>query len=119
MALHHKICHVLGGSFGLPHAETHAIVLPHVVAYNSLAAKESLRELASVLGHDDAAEGLRQLARRVGAPVALRDIGMLRADIDAATDSVLARPPWNPRAIEKSSLRGLLERAYEGGSLHA
>src|SRR5687767_1021815 len=38
MALHHKICHVLGGTFGLPHAETHAIVLAHAVAYNEGAA---------------------------------------------------------------------------------
>ena len=29
MALHHKLCHTLGGSFNLPHAETHTVVLPH------------------------------------------------------------------------------------------
>jgi maleylacetate reductase len=118
MALHHKICHVLGGSFALPHAETHAIVLPYVVAYNSTHARDCTQELASVLGCNDAAEGLRELARRVGAPAALEDIGMSRADIEAAADMVLARPHWNPRPVERYSLRGLLERAYEGASLY-
>jgi maleylacetate reductase len=118
MALHHKICHTLGGSFGLPHAETHAVILPFAVAYNSTDAEESMQQLAAVLGHADAAEGLRELARKVGAPLSLREIGMERADIAAATDSVLARPYWNPRLVERNSLRSLIERAYEGGSLH-
>jgi hypothetical protein len=39
--LHHRICHVLGGRFGLPHAATHAIVLPYVVAYNAVAAPDA------------------------------------------------------------------------------
>jgi maleylacetate reductase len=118
MALHHKICHVLGGSFALPHAQTHAIILPYVVAYNSTVTRECMQELATALGHNDAAEGIRELALTVGAPVALKDIGMSRADIDAATDLVLARPGWNPRPVERDALRSLMERAYQGASLY-
>jgi maleylacetate reductase len=116
MALHHKICHVLGGLLDLPHAQMHSIVLPYVVAYNSGHAPKSMSELGTVLGHRNAAEGLRDLARRVGAPSALADIGMSVADVDVATDRVLALPPFNPRPLERSSLRRLLELAYEGGA---
>ncbi len=38
MALHHKLCHTLGGSFNLPHAETHTVMLPHATAYTAPAA---------------------------------------------------------------------------------
>ena len=76
MALHHKLCHVLGGSLDLPHAETHTVVLPHAVAYNESAAAEALRPVARILGASTAADGLSDLARRLGAPVALKDLGM-------------------------------------------
>ena len=76
MALHHKLCHVLGGSFGLPHAETHTIVLPHAMAYNAAAAPWAMARIATALGAADAAMGLHDLAGRLGAPRALRDLGM-------------------------------------------
>src|SRR5579862_6046626 len=76
MALHHKLCHVLGGSFDLPHAETHTVLLPHVVAYNQLAAPAAAQRIADALGAADAANGLISLVRQLGAPTALRDIGM-------------------------------------------
>ena len=76
MALHHKLCHVLGGTFDLPHAETHTIVLPHAVAYNAPAAPEAMDRIARAIGAENAAQGLFELARRLGAKLALRDIGM-------------------------------------------
>ena len=68
MALHHKFCHVLGGSLDLPHAETHTVVLPHAVAYNKSAAAEALRPVARILGASTAADGLSDLARRLRRP---------------------------------------------------
>ena len=84
MALHHKLCHTLGGSFDLPHAETHTAVLPHALAYNAPSIPEVMRQLAEVLGTDDAARGLYDLAGRVGAQRALKDLGMPESGIDLA-----------------------------------
>jgi maleylacetate reductase len=114
MALHHKLCHTLGGSFNLPHAETHAIVLPHALAYNAPAVPDAMARIARALGTDDAASGLFELARSLGAPTALRDIGMRESDIDRACEIALANPYWNPRPLEAGPLKALFHRAWEG-----
>lgn len=114
MALHHKLCHVLGGSFGLPHAETHAIVLPHAAAYNAAAAPGAMTRIARALEVEQAPQGLYDLACRIGAPRALRDLGMPREGIARAVDLALANPYWNPRAIEREGLHRLITAAWEG-----
>jgi maleylacetate reductase len=114
MALHHKLCHTLGGSFDLPHAETHTVVLPHALAYNAPRIPEVMRQLADVLGAADAARGLYDLAGRVGARLALKDLGMPESGIDLATDRALANPYWNPRPLEREAIRDLITRAYAG-----
>jgi maleylacetate reductase len=114
MALHHKLCHTLGGSFNLPHAETHTIVLPHALAYNKLAAPAAMLRIAHALGGSDAAGAVFALAETLGAPTALRDIGMAEADLDRACDIALANPYWNPRPIEREGLRQLLQNAWAG-----
>lgn len=114
MALHHKLCHVLGGSFNLPHAETHTVVLPHALAYNSSAAPEAMARIAAAIGADDAALGLHRMEAGLGMPTALRDLGMKEADLDRACEIALANPYWNPRPIEAGPLRALLQRAWEG-----
>jgi maleylacetate reductase len=114
MALHHKLCHVLGGAFGLPHAETHSIVLPHAVAYNAPAAPEAMARIARAIGATDAAQGLFELTRRLGAKQALRDIGMPAGGIGPAVEAAMAAPYWNPRPIEQGSLQDLLARAWNG-----
>jgi maleylacetate reductase len=114
MALHHKLCHTLGGTFNLPHAETHTIVLPHVLAYNRNAAPQAMKRIARALGTTDAALGAFELARNNGAPTALKDIGLKEADLDTALDIALKNPYWNPRPLERAPLRALLEAAYEG-----
>lgn len=114
MALHHKLCHTLGGSFDLPHAETHAAVLPHALAYNAPSIPEVMGQLADVLGTADAARGLYDLAGRVGAQRALKDLGMPESGIDAATDQALANPYWNPRPLEREPIRDLIARAHAG-----
>jgi alcohol dehydrogenase class IV len=114
MALHHKLCHVLGGTFDLPHAETHTIVLPHAVAYNAPAAPDAMERIARALGVTDAAQGLFGLAGRLGAKQALRDIGMPADGIEQALEATSAAPYWNPRPLEEQALRDLLTRAWNG-----
>lgn len=114
MALHHKLCHTLGGSFNLPHAETHTIVLPHALAYNAEAAPEAMARIARAIGGQDAPGGLYRLAGRLGAPRGLKDIGMKEADLDRACEIALSNPYWNPRPIEAEPLRALLQRAWCG-----
>jgi maleylacetate reductase len=114
MSLHHKLCHTLGGSFDLPHAETHTAVLPHALAYNAPSIPEVIKQLADVLGTNDPARALYDLAGSVGACHALRDLGMPASGIDEATDRALANPYWNPRPLEREAVRDLIARAYAG-----
>ena len=114
MSLHHKLCHVLGGSFGLPHAETHTVILPHAAAYNASAAPAALDRVARALGASNAAGALFDLAAMNGAPTSLRQIGMSESDLDKAADAALQSAYWNPRPIERDPIRALLDDAYHG-----
>jgi alcohol dehydrogenase class IV len=114
MSLHHKLCHTLGGSFGLPHAEVHTIVLPHAIAYNACAIPGALVRIERALKTDNAATSVYDLARSNGAPYSLRQLGMVEADLDKAADLAVANPYWNPRPVERSGLRALLQRAWDG-----
>jgi maleylacetate reductase len=114
MALHHKLCHTLGGSFGLPHAETHTVVLPHALAYNAPCAPEAMTRIARALGTDHAPGGVYDLAQAHGAPVSLRELGMAQTDLDRAADIASANPYWNPRPVTREALRALLQDAFEG-----
>jgi alcohol dehydrogenase class IV len=114
MSLHHKLCHVLGGSYDLPHAETHAVILPHAVAYNEKAAAAALARVARVLGANSAAGGLFDLASELGAPTALRDLGLAESRLDEAARIAVAAPYWNPRPIEEAGIRALLDDAFHG-----
>jgi maleylacetate reductase len=114
MALHHKLCHTLGGTFMLPHAETHTVVLPHALAYNAAAAPQAMRAIAAALGADQAGQGVFDLAKDNGAPVALRELGMKEADLDKACDIAMLTPYANPRPLERTAIRQLLQRAFDG-----
>lgn len=114
MALHHKLCHTLGGSFDLPHADVHTVVLPHAIAYNAPAIPEALARMGRALGTDTPAAALYDLAHDVGAPTALRDIGLQAKDLDRAADLATSSPYWNPRPVEREAIRDLLQRAFEG-----
>jgi maleylacetate reductase len=114
MGLHHKLCHTLGGSFGLPHAETHTVILPHALAYNAAAAPQAMNVMARALGVDHAPQGLQRLASQLGAPLSLRDLGMLENDLDLAADLAIKTPYPNPRTLDRNTLRGLLQRAWDG-----
>jgi len=114
MALHHNLCHVLGGSFGLPHAETHTIVLPHVVSFNASVVSEKLAPIAEMLHSAGPGQGLFDLAKRIGAPTALKDIGMPADGLDKAADLATESPYYNPRQPTRQQIRALLEDAFIG-----
>lgn len=115
MALHHKICHTLGGAFNTPHAETHAIMLPHTIGYNTQAVPELLAPLGEIFGATPG-KGLFSFAERLGAPTRLRDLGLTEADLDKAADMATENPYANPRPIERDAIRSLLQDAFEGRS---
>jgi maleylacetate reductase len=113
--LHHKICHVLGGMFGLPHAGTHAAVLPHVLALNAPAVPELDRRMAQALGAETALGGLLALGEEVEAPHSLRDLGLGADDIPKAVPPILdAAPPSNPTPVTAEVVEALLRAAWEG-----
>lgn len=114
MALHHKLCHTLGGSFDLPHAETHAVILPHALAYNASAVPDLLAPVSELFGEDNPGRGLWQFARQAGSPMALRDLGMKEQDLDRAADLASANPYWNPRPVTREGIRELLQAAWAG-----
>jgi maleylacetate reductase len=111
MGLHHKICHVLGGTFGLPHAPTHAAVLPHVVRFNAPAAPAAMARLAAALGVDDAAAGLAALNRALGLITSLGTLGLRADDVDRAAGLVTSSAYANPRPASEDDVRALLRGA--------
>ena len=114
MALHHKLCHTLGGTFNLPHAETHTVVLPHATAYNAKAAPEAMARVARALGAADAAQGLYDLEVALGTPRSLQALGMPESGLDKAADLAAANPYANPVPIERAAIRRLLDNAFFG-----
>ena len=119
MALHHKLCHVIGGSFNLPHAEMHSVILPYALAYNSGAAPQAMIAVARALGEDNAIRGLQRLKEKLLGPLSLRDLGMPEEGIDRAAAAACANPYWNPRPLELSAIRELISNAYHGAALTA
>lgn len=114
MALHHKLCHTLGGSFGLPHAETHAVVLPHAIAFNAAAVPELLAPVCDIFGGTSPGAAIYDFAAALGAPRSLRDLGLKETDLDRAVTLALKNPYWNPRPLEAEGLRALLVAAWAG-----
>ena len=112
--LHHTICHVLGGAFDLPHAQTHAVVLPHVAAFNE-AAVPDMRRAAQALGDDSVAGGLGRLVTATGAPTSLRELGMPEKGIEEAVSKIMKKNlSGNPRPVAESDVRNILTAAFTG-----
>jgi alcohol dehydrogenase class IV len=114
IGIHHKLCHTLGGTFNLPHAEVHTVILPHATAYNRTAAPEAMRIAAQALGADDAAQGIFDLVSRIGGPTSLKDIGMPEDGLDHAARLATENQYPNPRPVEYGPVRELLENAFRG-----
>ena len=113
MALHHKLCHMLGGSFDTPHAETHAILLPHTIGFNSAKAADLLAPISQVLGGTPGVV-LFDFAASLEAPTKLKDFGLGEAELERAADIAVKNPYWNPRPFDRASLLALLRDAWEG-----
>lgn len=114
MALHHKLCHTLGGMFNLPHAAMHTAILPHALRYNADAAPAAVARVSRALGFDDAPKGLFNFAKGLGATMSLKSLGMPEGGIEAAVKEAMANAYWNPRPLEKGPLTKLLELAWAG-----
>lgn len=114
MALHHRICHVLGGRYELPHAETHAVVLPQVAAL--YAATAPVGPLGRALGCDPAALGptLFDLLGRLGLPRSLTELGLPPGAVGEAVSLVVAAGGYTPVEAGPAELGALLARAATG-----
>lgn len=114
MSLHHKLCHILGGTFDLPHAETHTVLLPYVAAVNLPAAPAADQALRRVLATDDVHRHLARTSIQLGAPRSLADIGMPWEAIDDIVSQAIEQPYANPRPVTSDVVRSLLTDAFHG-----
>ncbi len=114
MGVHHRLCHVLGGTYGLGHGSVNAVILPHAVRYNAAAAPEAIARVAAAMETVDAADALFDLAQRIGAPTSLKSLGMPEAKLEEAAHLAAEPPPANPRPVTAESLLPLLRDAYAG-----
>ncbi len=114
MGLHHKLCHVLGGAFNLPHAQTHSIVLPHAARYNRGSAAQAMKRIARALGAPDAPRGLYDLEKGLGLELRLSAIGMPAGGLERAARIATESPYPNPRPVEYAGVLSLLQDAYAG-----
>ncbi len=121
MGLHHKLCHTLGGSFGLPHSETHTVVLPHALAYNAPKVPEVMEKMAEVLpgSEGDAVQGLNALLAKLKVKRGLKELGMKEEDVDKAAEIAVSSPYANPRSVEKELVREVIRRAWAGEDARA
>ena len=114
VSLHHRLCHTLGGCFNTPHADTHAILLAHTVAYNAPAVPAGAQRVAEAMGVDDAAAGIFSLLQQVSSKTSLRDLGLKESELDIAATLATATPCDNPAEVTTDSVRALFGRAYHG-----
>ncbi len=113
ISLHHKLCHVIGGT-GVPHGESNSVVLPHVIAFNASAAPDAMEAIQRALEVDDPAAGMYDLAREIGVPASLKELGMRKHDLDEVARLGVKATTWNPRPVAVPELRRLLEDAFHG-----
>lgn len=117
MSLHHKICHVLGGTLNLPHAETHTVMLPHVLAFNQPAVPTAVGALSRALGGTkNPAKRLWELAHKLGAPMSPQELGMDRGDIPSIAKQVHSGTYGNPREASEEDITRILNAAWAGES---
>jgi alcohol dehydrogenase class IV len=112
--IHHQICHVLGGAFGLDHGGMNAVLLPHTVRYVTPAVPAAMARVAAALGAADAATGCFDLARRLGAPASLAALGLAGAELDRAAELCAGQVTGRPRPARVEELRALLGAAHAG-----
>lgn len=114
IGLHHRICHVLGGRFGVPHGESNSVILPYVIAFNAWALGEDAPAIARAMDRSDASVAMFELAESLGVPRSLRELGLPKDQLDDVAREVLAKPLHNPRPLTIEVVRRLLEDAWQG-----
>lgn len=114
VALHHKLCHVIGGMFDLPHAETHTVILPHAIAYNEPSILKTMDVLKRAMNTDKPAEKLFDIAKQSAVPTSLKELGMPQDGIDKVINQVMDNPYYNPRPLKADALKVLLQNAWHG-----
>jgi maleylacetate reductase len=111
MGLHHRICHVLGGTFGLSHGDANAVMLPHVARFNTDAAPDALGRVAGALSSTDAADAIGELRARLGTPLTLTQLGMDERDLHEVARQAVDPPPANPLPVDPDEVLKLLHEA--------
>lgn len=114
IAIHHKLCHVLGGHHGIAHGDSNSVILPYAVAYNESAAPEAMNAIKTTMGSSSACGGIYDFARKIGVPSNLMDLGMSEADLDRAAQETVQTTPYNPRKVDINLVREMLQQAFEG-----
>lgn len=119
MGIHHKICHTLGGTFDLPHAQTHSAVIAYATAFNEPYAPRAMEAVtralsAAGISEGSAGAGVWQLARSIEAPTSLKEVGFDPSMVDKAVEIIVAAQPTNPRPVDPDGIRALLLAAYDG-----
>jgi maleylacetate reductase len=114
IAIHHKLCHVLGGHHGIPHGESNSVILPYAAAYNESAAPEAMEKIKSAMGTNNASGGIFDFATKIKVPKSLKELGMRESDLDLAAQETIERTPYNPKPVQEKSVREMLQQAYEG-----
>jgi maleylacetate reductase len=112
--LHHKVCHLLGGTYNLPHAETHAAVLPQITLLNATAVPRAKARLEAALETDDLAAGLFDLFKAAGVPTSLCELGLTHGQAKEAATRLADQNLPNPVPIDEATLSLVLERAWTG-----
>lgn len=115
-SLHHALCHLLGGMFDAPHAETHAVMIPYLVSFLQPAVPAAALRLAQAMGASEAGLGdsIWELGVSVGTPTGLRSIGIQEDDLSRLVEAALARPLTSPRPLTYESLHAAVRAAWAG-----
>lgn len=114
IAIHHKLCHVLGGHHGIPHGESNSVVLPYAVAYNESAAPDAMQKIMKAMNTTSPSGGIYDFASQIGVPKSLKELGMREKDLDLAASETVERTTYNPKPVDQKSLREMLQQAFEG-----
>lgn len=112
--IHHKICHILGGAYDLPHADMHTVVLPHALAFVAPAVPDAMARMARALGDPDVPGAVYDLAVAIGAPTSLRQVGMPADRLDEAAGLIEAAAPNYLPPVTRPAMRQLLDDAFNG-----
>ncbi|MDA0707917.1 MAG: maleylacetate reductase [Proteobacteria bacterium] len=114
IAIHHKLCHVLGGHHGIPHGESNSVILPYAVAYNETSAPKAMEQIKKAMGTISASGGIYDFATEINVPKSLKELGMKEEDLDRAAKETIETTPYNPKPLDFKSVREMLQHAYEG-----